>query len=409
MDKTEHRTSTGMSRRAFLGGATAAVPLLYAAPGGLLARALAQASNAPDGAVRPAHSQFPSPLIIRTREPENFEFPFSSLDSFITPTERFYVRSHFAQPKIEARDWRLHVEGAVDHPFELNYDELQKMPSRTVVATLECAGNNRVFLNPAERGVQWELGAVGTAEWTGVPLSAILARAGLRPGSLEAVLQGADSGEIRDEPKSPGKINFARSLPLSKALQPDVLLAYRMNGAELTPSHGFPVRAVVPGWYGVASVKWLNRILVTAGTYAGYYETFDYTYWQRRNGLPIVTPITEMEVKAQIARPAMLEVVPMNTIYRVHGAAWTGESEVTKVEVTFDEGKTWAQAQLLGSPGRYTWRLWEYNWPTTVKAGRYTVMARATDARGRVQPMQRDADRRNYMISHVLPISVEVR
>src|ERR1700722_9560111 len=200
-------------------------------------------------------------LIIREKEPENLEFPFSALSSFQTPTEQFFVRSHFPVPPMDVTAWRLSVEGLVQRPLELSYEELRSMPSQSVTMALECAGNSRIFLSPKVTGLQWELGAVGNAEWTGVPLSEVLKRAGVKTGAMEAVLEGADTGEIKKEPVSPGKISYARSLTLEKAMSPEVILAYQMNGEDLTPAHGFPVRAVVPGHYGRASVKWLNRIL----------------------------------------------------------------------------------------------------------------------------------------------------
>jgi len=349
-------------------------------------------------------------LILRDKDPENLEFPFSSLNSFITPNEQFFVRSHFAVPNVDLQSWRLEIEGLVDHPLDISYDDLLDLPSRTVIMALECAGNGRIFLTPKVGGVPWELGAVGNAEWTGVPLAAVLERAGVRAGAVEVVLGGADEGEIKKEPQSPGKIRYARGLPVEKALQPDVILAYQMNGTQLPASHGFPVRAIVPGWYGMASVKWLTRIIVTDQAFRGYFQTLDYTYWHRREGLPIqLLPVGEVEVKAQIARPALHEVVPANSVYPMHGAAWTGESQVTTVEVSTDGGRTWETAQLVGPSPRYGWRLWEYPWHTPSRVGRHIVMARATDARGRVQPMQRDLHRGTYIISHVQPIEVEVQ
>ncbi len=349
-------------------------------------------------------------LILREKEPENLEFPFSSLNSLITPNEQFFVRSHFAVANLDLDSWRLKIEGMVDHPAEISYDDLLKLPSRTITMTLECAGNSRIFLTPKVGGLQWELGAVGNAEWMGVPLAAVLERARVRAGVVEVILEGADAGEIKKEPQSPGKVHYARGLPLEKALQQDVILAYQMNGTQLSIAHGFPVRAIVPGWYGMASVKWLTRIFLTDSVFRGYFQTLDYTYWEQREGLPIqLLPVGEVEVKAQIARPALHEVVPANSVYRMHGAAWTGESEVTKVEVSTDGGRTWEAAQLLGPSSGYGWRLWEYHWRTPSRVRRQTVMARAADARGHVQPMQRDRHRGNYIISHVQPIEVEVQ
>ncbi|HEV2391763.1 MAG TPA: sulfite oxidase [Verrucomicrobiae bacterium] len=349
-------------------------------------------------------------LIIREREPENLEFVFSGLNSAVTPNEQFFVRSHFPVPQIDLASWRLKIEGQLERPLELTYAQLTQMPAKTVAMVMECAGNSRIFLSPKVSGLQWELGAVGNAEWTGVPLAEVLHQAGLKPGAREIVLEGADSGEIKKEPLSPGKITYARSLPLAKALSSDVILAYQMNGERLSLAHGYPVRAVVSGWYGMASVKWLSRILVTERVFRGYFQTADYTFWERRDGLPIqLLPVGELEVKAQIARPALHEVVPASSIYRIHGAAWTGESEVTKVEVSADGGIIWLPAQLLGPPNGYGWRLWEHHWHTPAQPGHCTLMARATDGRGRTQPSERDSHRGTYMISHIQPIEIEVR
>jgi DMSO/TMAO reductase YedYZ molybdopterin-dependent catalytic subunit len=362
-------------------------------------------------AVEPSGSAKPfTGLIIREKEPENLEFPFSALNSAITPSEQFFVRSHFPVPKADPKNWPLTVEGCVERPGTISYEELLTMPSRQVTMVMECAGNSRIFLSPKVSGLQWELGAVGNTEWTGVPLGEVLKRFGLKPGAVEVVLEGADRGEIKKEPVSPGKISYARSIALDKALSSEVILAFQMNGEDLTPAHGYPLRAIVPGHYGMASVKWLNRILVVDREFRGYWQTTDYTYWNQENGLPIqLLPVGEIEVKAEISRPALYEAVPANSVYRMFGAAWTGESEVAKVEISVDGAKTWQAAQLLGDSVKYSWRLWEYHWRTPAQPGRCTVMARATDARGRTQPMERDTHRGTYVITHVQPIEVEVR
>lgn len=348
-----------------------------------------------------------SDLIVREQEPLNLEMPFSSLDGFITPNESFYVRCHFPIPKISAKDWRLRIEGEVEAPFELSYDELREMESHTISATLECAGNNRIFLEPRAKGVQWALGAVGNATWTGVQLASLLERAKPKPGAIEVILDGADEGEVDKTPTPSGKISYCRSLPLSKA-RADVLLAYEMNGDKLSDTHGFPLRAIVPGWYAMASVKWLRRIIVTAKPFNGFYQSLDYTYWDRSGVLPALTPITDLQTKAEIARPENGETIAANSVYRVHGAAWTGTGEVTGVEVSFDSTQSWQEAKLLGEPVRNAWRLWEYEWRTPA-AGRCKVVARATDSRGCGQPQERGGDRGTYMINHLLPVEVEVR
>jgi DMSO/TMAO reductase YedYZ molybdopterin-dependent catalytic subunit len=346
--------------------------------------------------------------IVRGEAPLNLEMPFETLEGFLTPTESFYVRTHFPIPSIDRDAWWLRIEGDVENSFAINYEQLLELESVTVPVTLECAGNNRSFLDPKVKGVQWGLGAVGTAEWTGVPLSILLDRAQPKAKGCHAVLEGADGGMLEDPNGPPGELKFARSIPVAKA-RADVLLAYKMNGRELPPEHGFPLRAIVPGWYAMASIKWLQRIIVTEQPFTGYYQTIDYAYWERQKAIAELTPLTEMQVKAQIAEPAEGDVVPANSRVRVHGAAWTSNGEITKVELSTDGGATWTEAKLLGESKPNAWRLWEFNWQTPAAPGTQTLIARATDSLGRTQPVHRDADRGTYMINHLLLITVQVR
>ena len=397
MVKNDSNFAASIHRRAFLGAVSAAAPLAFGMP-----HAFGAQNAASEG------------LIERLREPRNLEFPFHTLDRFVVPNDLFFVRCHFAIPSLETRTWRLRVEGAVERELTLTHDELRRMPSRTVTATLECAGNSRALNDPPLRGVGWREGAVGNAEWTGVPLAAVLERAGVRSGAVEVVLEGADRGEVSSDPRPDGPMPFARSLPLAKARQDEVLLAYQMNGVDLPAAHGFPLRAVVSGWYGMASVKWLSRILVTTVPFQGFWQTTDYSYFERMSGLPIQRPITEMQIKSLIAQPRSGEAVRPGAEVRVHGAAWSGESEVARVEFSADGGQTWSPARLLpppqpAAPPRFAWRLWEYAWRAPAVAGRSILMSRATDARGRAQSAVRDQDRRTYMINHLLPVEVQVR
>jgi DMSO/TMAO reductase YedYZ molybdopterin-dependent catalytic subunit len=345
--------------------------------------------------------------IVRNEDPLNLEMPFETLDGFITPTKSFYVRTHFPIPEIDRNKWRLRIEGEVERPFEINYGELIKLESEKIPVTLECAGNNRTFLEPKVKGVQWGLGGVGNAEWTGVPLSILLDRAGVKPSAREIILEGADRGKLED-PKSPaGEVKFARSIPLEKAR--NVLLAYKMNDVDLPTEHGFPVRAIVPGWYAVASIKWLQCIIVTKEPFNGYYQTLDYAFWKRRGDNAELVPISALQIKAEIARPSEGETVPANSNVRVHGTAWTGDGQITKVEISSDDGATWNDAKLLGESKPNAWRLWEFSWKTPDRRGKATLVARATDSKGRTQPIERDPDRGTYMINHLLPITVEVK
>lgn len=347
-------------------------------------------------------------LITRSEEPPNLEMPFSSLGDWITPNEQFYVRCHFPVPQIDAAIWRLKLEGAVTHEVEFTLAQLQAFPARTIPATMECAGNGRSFLQPKVKGVAWDIGAVGTARWTGVLLRDVLAHAGMSGAAVEIIFEGADGGEIKEAPKPPGEIQYARSVPIEKA-QADVLLAYAINDAPLPPEHGFPLRAVVPGWFGMASVKWLQRIVVSEAPFNGYYQSIDYTYWERRNGMPTLQPLAEMQVKAQIARPAMDEVVRAGSAYRVHGAAWAADADVARVELSTDGGENWSDAVLLGDAIKNAWRFWEFAWQTPAEPQRCRLIARATDSAGRSQPRERVVDYGTYMINHWLPVEVNIR
>ncbi len=206
-------------------------------------------------------------LIIREREPVNLEYPFDQLEEFLTPNDLFYIRSHFKAPVLDQHDYKLTIGGAVHKPFTISYEELLAMPSVTRAATLECAGNGRIFLVPQVKGAQWQLGAVSTAEWTGVPLAALLERAGLSSDVCEILFEAADTGTPKEEPIPPGDTSYARSLSIEKAK--DVIIAYAMNGEEIPVDHGFPLRAIVPGHYGMASVKWLTHIRVLTEPFKG--------------------------------------------------------------------------------------------------------------------------------------------
>ncbi|MCU1259324.1 MAG: sulfite oxidase-like oxidoreductase [Bryobacterales bacterium] len=352
--------------------------------------------------------QSSSGLIIRQKEPRNLETPLDEVDSFLTPTELFYIRSHFPIPKLEPASYQLRVDGAVRNPFSLSYRELRDMPSETRAATLECAGNSRVFLVPQVEGAQWELGAVGNAEWTGVPLRALLERAGMEEDACEIVLEGADNGKPKEPPVPPVPISYARSLPREKAIRREVLIAYQMNGRDLPPDHGYPVRAIVPGHYGMASVKWLTGIYAVREPFQGYWQTSDYGYWDYLDARPVRRPLGEMKLKSEIARPRVYETLAANQVCTVFGAAWAGETEVTEIAVSTDGGRSWAEGEFLDPAQRHAWRRWKFDWLTPKQPGKYTLLARAKDANGEVQPDQHDQNYGSYVITHPLPIEVFV-
>ncbi|WP_272950192.1 molybdopterin-dependent oxidoreductase, partial [Sinorhizobium meliloti] len=227
-------------------------------------------------------------LIVRQKSPQNIEFPFASLSDWLIPTELFFVRNHFASPDLDARDWRLRVGGAVERPIELDLDSIKAMRSTTFTAVVECAGNGRVYYVPPKEGLQWQNGAVGNAAWTGVLLREILEMAGVKRTAREVLLVGADSGVVDTNKKtaSPGPVAFARSLPLEKAMAHSTILAYSMNEEALTRDHGYPLRAVVGGWFGMAWVKWITHITVVEQPFLGYWQARDYFRWERSLGEP---------------------------------------------------------------------------------------------------------------------------
>ena len=352
----------------------------------------------------PSQPSGTSGLVVRQAEPLNLEGPFARLDGRLTATEQFYVRSHFPVPEIDAESYRLTVDGAVEREMCLTFEELRGLPETTVVATLECAGNGRAALDPPVAGVQWDLGAVGTAEWTGVRLAEVLRLAGLRADAQEIVLEGADRGCQEDGPA--GEIAYARGVPAEDAER--VLLAWAMQGEPLAREHGFPLRAIVPGHYAMASVKWLTRIHVMTEPFSGYFQTLDYAYWDESGGEAVRRPLRAMALKSSIARPVAGDVLEAGSTVSIAGAAWSGGAAVERVEVSTDGGWTWAAAEMMDPADTGVWRRWRYLWQPTAP-GEYALLSRATDAAGNVQPAERDAKWGTYVIHHSVPVRVRVR
>ncbi|HMD99769.1 MAG TPA: sulfite oxidase [Terriglobia bacterium] len=322
-------------------------------------------------ALRPA-AFWASSRIIRSSDPRIEELDFNRLRDSITPEEDFYIRDHFPEPRLVARSWRLRVGGHVLAPLELTYADILRGPGRRLTATLECAGN------PVGAG------GVSTAEWTGVPLASVLRQAGLPPEVRSIQLVGADgSGNERAG-------SFRRSIPVEKALDSDTLLAYQMNGAQLPAEHGYPLRAIVPGWYGMDSIKWLTRIEALDQEDTNPFMTQEYVALRLEAVGTARSPVTRMQVKSQIAWPREGDVVSPGP-HTIRGAAWAGENKVARVEVSVNGGDDWAPAALEASPGRYAWVLWNYRWDA--KPGDYRISVRATDDQGNVQPAERNASR----------------
>ncbi len=358
--------------------------------------------------IAPVAAEPTSGLIIRERDPLNLEYPFDQLDAFLTPNDLFYIRSHFKAPVLDRHAYRLSLSGAVEKPFTIGYEELLAMPSVTRPATLECAGNGRIFLVPQVKGAQWQLGAVSTANWTGVPLSALLERAGVNPAACEILLEACDTGKPKEEPVPPGDTQYARSLAMDKAK--DVIIAYRMNGEEIPLDHGFPLRAIVPGHYGMASVKWLTGIRILLEPFKGYWQTSDYAYWDYdENNNPMRRALGQMALKSAIARPMTREYIPAGENYRVFGAAWGSDTVVEQVELSTDDGRTWAHVTFLDAAQPFVWRRWQFDWKVPREKGTYILKSRATDAQGNSQPDHHDKRFGSYVIHHTFGIEVVVR
>lgn len=345
--------------------------------------------------------------IVRQAAPENLESDFGALTDFITPTDQHYVRSHFPVPQIDAAAWTLQVRGAVGQPLTLTIDQLRAMPKMSRVVTLECAGNGRQYLTPPVPGVQWERGAVSTAEWTGVRLADLLAKAGVATDATRVVFEGRDTGEVKNSPFPAGPIPFNRSVSIAEVKTRDVFVAYAINGQPLPAAHGAPVRLIVPGCYGMASVKWLSAIEAIKGESGSYWETTDYAYWDRSSGHPLRRPLMGMQVKSQIARPAANGQVTRGATVEIVGAAWS-DGTVTRVEISTDGGTNWRDAEFLDPESAVTWRRWRLRWQVPATGTDAVLMSRATDVKGRTQPMTRSPDYGTYVIHHVVPVPLRI-
>jgi len=320
-------------------------------------------------------------LVVHRAHPLNSETSIPALiGSVVMPNAHFYVRNHFQIPQLHPDAYRLSVSGAVDRCLSLGLRELRNMPSQTLVATLECAGNGRTLFDPPVPGEKWNLGAVSTAEWTGVPLVEVFDRAGVRSQAREVLFRGADGGDVEG---CSGAIRFERSLSVADARQGGVLLAYAMNGEPLPLQHGYPLRVIVPDWYAVASVKWLTDVELLDRPFVGHYQTDKYQYLWERDGQSVREPVTLQRVRALITDPSPDQELPRGEL-AVRGVAWSGAAPIARVEVSVN-GDRWQDARLIGERQRHRWQWWELL-TRTEACGKLTVRARATDMAGRTQP-----------------------
>jgi DMSO/TMAO reductase YedYZ molybdopterin-dependent catalytic subunit len=339
--------------------------------------------------------------------PPDYETPVALLDRHITPIEHFYVRCHLPVPaSTDPQGWTLRVEGAVATPVSLSMAELRALPAVTTTVTLECAGNGRAFFTPPVAGIQWKKGAVGTARWTGARLADVLARAGAQDAGRFVHMAGADRPLGTMPP-------FVRQVPMDKARHPDTIVAYEMNGQPIPAVHGGPLRAIVPGWEGAYSMKWLTRLQVSAVESDSFWVATAYRYPVRRvaPGAGVdpkdMAPLTGLVVKSLITTPldgASFAPGPIT----VGGFAWAGETDIARVDVSTDHGETWQPAQLTGEPQRYTWRRFEHRFRAERPAS-YLILSRATDTNGDAQPAVSHWNPSGYLWNQYDAVRVEVK
>ena len=358
----------------------------------------------PAGARRAAAA---SGLLVVTEDPLNCETRTPAITGrLLTPEGNFYLRNHFPIPVLDEAAWRLSISGLVREPLQLSLDELAGMTADTFVATLECAGNGRTLFSPATEGDQWQLGAVSTAEWTGVRLDEVLGRAGIQAEATELVFRGADRGMVDDlaEP-----IWFERSLALADARESGALLAYAMNGAPLPIRHGAPLRVIVPGWYAVASVKWLTDIQVTGAAFDGCFQAdhYMYEYMSERSFGDTVTrePVRMQRVRALITEPCPGERRSGGEL-AIRGVAWSGAAPIACVEVSVADGG-WQDARLVGQSTTHGWQWWEHLAPAG-GSGDVAIRAKATDLAGHTQPARPQWNRRGYGGNFIHEITVRL-
>ena len=329
----------------------------------------------------------------------NQETRLETLRGYLTPASQFFVRSHAASPVLDLRTWRLRVEGnALDRSLELTFDDLLRLPSRSVICSIECAGNGRgffkEFMGKVASGTQWRLGGIGVAEWTGVPLGAVLEMAGVKRDTprdiLNVLVEGLDSVKVN------------RPMSLAKAFEEDTLLAYAFNGEPVPPDHGFPVRAIVPGWVGINNVKWVGRIEVRDSVID--VPTTTRTYVLEGPDYPGKVVLREQTIKSAVALSWGATLTAGR--HRVRGLAWSPHGRISRVEVSLDRGTTWRPAALREPNFDRAWVRWELDWDA--RPGDHVILTRATDDKGNSQPASIPWNAQGYGYNVPVPHPVKV-
>ena len=337
----------------------------------------------------------------------NHAMPLEALRWPITPVGLHYLLVHYDVPLVDPIAWQLEIGGAVDEPSTLRLDDLRSLPAVELAVTMECAGNGRALLEPRPISQPWLSEAVGTGLWRGVPLAALLDAAVPSEGAVEVVFTGLDRG-VEGEVEQ----RYERSLPLDAARDAGCVLAYELNGAPLPPQHGFPLRLVVPGWYGMTNVKWLSAITVVEEPFSGYQVATGYRV--RQNEDEEGRPVTHMRTRSLMVPPGIPDFLTRERIVdrgpvEIHGRAWSGRAPIVRVEVSVDGGTTWSDARVERDPDhRWAWAGWSYRWEAAVE-GRCTLCCRATDETGETQPLEPEWNLGGYENNAVQRIPVVVR
>lgn len=399
--------SRGMERRRFLqlmmaGGASAVLAAcgVGTSPGD----STQLASEHTDSVQVMTSPWFKDPAPFIQREDKGLEARLEAMQGMITPNRLFFVRNNSASVSLDTSDWRLAVEGdAVDDPLDLTYENIMSLPSRTLISYLECAGNHRAMFGllkgQKSSGTQWMTGAIGNGEWVGVTLRDVLTLAGIHASAVSVLLVGLDEESPED--------GFRYVLPVEKAMHPDTLLAYALNGETLPKDHGFPLRALVPGWVGSANIKWLGRIVVSSEQMWTRNNTTSYTLIgddYPPEGESMGRPVTEQVIKSALALPWPAELSAGR--HRIHGYAHSPAGPISRVQWSSNSGVTWRDTELSGSQPDYSWARFEFVWDA--EAGDRAIMTRATDVEGNTQPDEVPFNEKGYLFNQPLPHPIRV-
>jgi sulfane dehydrogenase subunit SoxC len=334
----------------------------------------------------------------------NHGMPLEALRYDVTPVGLHYLLIHFDIPAADAASWSVAVDGLVDNPMRLSMEDLRARPAVTRVVTMECAGNGRARLEPRPVSQPWLQEAVGNAAWTGTPLAPILREAGLGDDVLELVFAGADHGVQNGD-----EHDYERSLPVAEAMRDDVLLAYEINGTPLPPQHGYPVRLLVPGWYGMTSVKWLRAITAVSEPFRGFQQD---AYRLRADEDDPGVPVVRIAPRALMIPPGFPDFLTRRRLVdagpcRLEGRAWSGRAAIERVEVSDDGGRTWGGARLGPLGDVHTWRSWTFDWPA--RPGEHELAVRAIDGAGDTQPLLQPWNHHGLANNAVQRVPVTVR